>query len=172
MTSRPDREMGGFERVISRVSAFVDAAAAIFLAVITALTFTAVLLRYVFNLPFPGSFDVSRLLLGVAIFWGIAAAAWRNEHIQVDLLWQVMPRTVRKILDIVFAGFVGALAWMLYRQVDKVRDSGLTTFEMAIPVWPFNAVAWLGIAFCFLVLVARILRAIATFRDPAPGIER
>ena len=30
--------MGGFERVISRVSAVVDAAAAIFLAIITALT--------------------------------------------------------------------------------------------------------------------------------------
>ncbi len=168
--------MGGFERVISRVSAFVDAAAAIFLAIITALTFTAVLLRYVFNLAFPGSFDVSRLLLGVAIFWGIAAAAWRNEHIQVDLLWQVMPRTVRKILDlfaeIVFAVFVGALAWMLYWQVDRVRGSGLTTFELAIPVWPFNAVAWLGILFCFLVLIARVIRSIARFGSSEGSVRR
>lgn len=165
--------MSGFEKVIGKVSAVVDAAAAIFLAIITALTFTAVLLRYVFNLPFPGSFDVSRLLLGVAIFWGIAAAAWRAEHIQVDLLWQVMPRTVQKLLDlfadIVFAAFVGAFVWMLYRQVGRVRDSGLTTFELAIPVWPFNAVAWLGIVFCFLVLVARVLRAIAAFRAPDPA---
>lgn len=168
--------MGGFERVISKVSAVVDAAAAVFLAIITALTFTAVLLRYVFNLPFPGSFDVSRLLLGVAIFWGIAAAAWRNEHIQVDLLWQLLPRSVQKIVDlfadIVFAAFIGALAYMLYWQVDRVRDSGLTTFELSIPVWPFNAVAWLGIAFCFLVLVARILRTVATFRNPARGSDR
>lgn len=163
--------MSGFERIIGRVSAVVDGAAAVFLAVITALTFTAVLLRYVFNLPFPGSFDVSRLLLGVAIFWGIAAAAWRNEHIKVDLFWQILPARVQKVVDLfsdlVFAGFIFTFAWMLFGQVEKVRGSGLTTFEMAIPVWPFTAVAWLGILFCALVLLARVLRSIAAFAAPS-----
>lgn len=168
--------MGRFDRLISNVAAAVDGAAAIFLAVITALTFLAVILRYVFVLPFPGSFDVSRMLLGVAIFWGIAAAAWRKEHIQVDLVWQLMPPTLQKIADIfgdiLFAVFVGALGWMLFWQVDKVRGSGQTTFELSIPIWPFHAVAWLGIAFCFLVLLARILRAVVTFRAPAGETSR
>lgn len=163
--------MGAFERIIGRVAAFVDGAAAIFLAVITALTFLAVILRYVFNVPFPGSFDVSRLLLGVAIFWGIAAAAWRKEHIQVDLAWQLMPpalqRAVDLFSDILFALFAGALAWMLFWQVDKVRASGQTTFELSIPIWPFTAIAWLGMAFCVLVLAARVLRAVAALRQPA-----
>jgi TRAP-type C4-dicarboxylate transport system permease small subunit len=156
--------MNAFERVIRRVVMLVDGAAAIFLAVITALTFTAVLLRYVFNVPFPGSFDVSRLLLGVAIFWGIAAAAYRKEHIQVDIVWQMLPQHIQRALDIfsdlVFATFVGLFAWMLFWQVGRVRLSQQTTFEMGIPVWPFHAVAWLGIALCFVVLLARILRAI------------
>lgn len=162
--------MGSFDRIIGRVAALVDGAAAIFLAVITALTFLAVILRYVFVLPFPGSFDVSRMLLGVAIFWGIAAAAWRREHIQVDLAWQLLPPTLQRIVDIfsdlLFAVFVGALGWMLFWQVDRVRGSGQTTFELAIPIWPFHAIAWLGIAFCFLVLIARILQAIVSFRTP------
>lgn len=165
--------MGSFDRIIGRVAALVDGAAAIFLAIITALTFLAVILRYVFALPFPASFDVSRLLLGVAIFWGIAAAAWRKEHIQVDLAWQLMPPTLQKIVDIfsdlLFAVFVGALAWMLLWQVDRVRSSGQTTFELSIPIWPFSAVAWLGIAFCVLVLIARILRAIVSFRTSEAG---
>ena len=160
--------MQAFERYINRVAGFVDGAAAIFLAIITALTFLAVLLRYVFNIPFPGSFDVSRLLLGVAIFWGIAAAAWRKEHLQVDLFWQVMPRGVQRAMDVfsdlVFTIFIGVFAWMLFWQVGKVRVSGQTTFELALPIWLFHGLAWLGIAFCFLVLVARMLRTVIAAR--------
>ena len=160
--------MRAFERLINRVAAFIDGAAAVFLAVITTLTFVAVLLRYVFNVPFPGSFDVSRLLLGVAIFWGIAAAAWRKEHIRVDLFWQfVSPRAQRWIdlfSDIVFTAFIGVFGWMLFWQVARVRASGQTTFELSLPIWVFHGLAWLGIAFCFLVLVARLLRALLSFR--------
>jgi TRAP-type C4-dicarboxylate transport system permease small subunit len=164
--------MRAFERVIGRIALVVDGAAAIFLAIITALTFTAVLMRYVFNLPFPGSFDVSRLLLGVAIFWGIAAAAWRGEHIQVDILWQFLPERMQRALDIfadvVFCVFVGGITWMLYWQVWRVQASRQTTFELSIPIWPFHLVAWLGMAFCMLVLISRILRAILSFNTPAP----
>ena len=162
--------MRAFERVVSRVAFVVDGAAAVFLAIITTLTFVAVLMRYVFNLPFPGSFDVSRLLLGVAIFWGIAAAAWRGEHIQVDILWQFLPARAQRALDlfadIVFCIFIAGITWMLYWQVWRVQASRQTTFELSIQVWPFYGIAWLGIAFCLLVLMARILRAIVNFNAP------
>lgn len=152
--------------LLRRIVQLVDAAAAVFLAVITLLTFAAVVMRYLLQMPFPGSFDVSRLLLGVAIFWGIAAAAYRKDHIQVDLFWQVLPPAGRRILDvfsdIVFAIFIGVMAWMLFWQVDRVRLSRQTTFELAIPIWPFYGIAWLGIALCVLVLIARILRGFTT----------
>lgn len=160
--------MQAFERLINRVATVVDGAAAVFLAVITALTFVTVVLRYAFNVPLPGSFDVSRLLLGVAIFWGIAAAAWRKEHIQVDLFWQVMPPRVQRVIDVfsdlVFTAFIGVFAWMLFWQVGRVRASGQTTFELGLPVWVFHGIAWLGIAFCFLVLIARLLRTLLSAR--------
>lgn len=163
------------EGVLRRVVQLVDAAAAIFLAVITLLTFAAVVMRYLLEMPFPGSFDVSRLLLGVAIFWGIAAAAYRKDHIQVDLFWQVLPPAGRRILDvfsdIVFAIFIGAMAWMLFWQVDRVRLSRQTTFELAIPIWPFYGIAWLGIGLCLLVLIARILRGFTTPVSDAGGSQ-
>ncbi len=163
--------MRAFETTIGRITFVVDALAAIFLAVITLLTFSTVVMRYVLGLPFPGAFDTSRLLLGVAIFWGIAAAAWRGEHIRVDLVWQLLPPTARKVLDLfadlVFCAFIGLMAWMLFWQVDRVRLSRQTTFELALPIWPFHAIAWLGIALCVLVLAARILRAILKFSAPA-----
>jgi TRAP-type C4-dicarboxylate transport system permease small subunit len=162
--------MTGLDIALRRIVAFTDAAAAIFLLVITVLTFTAVLIRYVFQVPFPGSFDVSRLLLGVAILWGIAVGAYRGSHITVDILWQSMPRPLQRLMDLVadllFVGFMGLFAWMLLKQVQSVARSGQTTFELSIPIWPFYAVAWLGVALCVLVLIAKILRALSPDAEP------
>ena len=37
-------------------------------------------------------------MLGVAIFWGIATTSYRDEHIQVDFLWEwAGPRGKRRI---------------------------------------------------------------------------
>jgi len=40
-----------------------------------------------FNYSIPDSFDIGRLLLGILIFWGIAATSYRGGHITVDLVW-------------------------------------------------------------------------------------
>ena len=50
--------------------------------------FRRVLLRNLFSIMrFPTSFDFGRLLLGILIFWGIAATSYRGGHITVDLVW-------------------------------------------------------------------------------------
>lgn len=156
--------MNKFEAFLRRVVILTDGAAAVFLLVITLLTFVAVVMRYVLSMPFPGSFDVSRLLLGVAIFWGIAVGAYRREHISVDIVWQMMPVRVQRWMDLfgdlVFAAFTGLFSYMLYQQVGSVMRSHQTTFELSIPVWPFYGVAWLGIVLCVVVLLARIAHAI------------
>jgi TRAP-type C4-dicarboxylate transport system permease small subunit len=167
--------MNAFERVISKIVLFVDAAAAMFLAIITGLTFLTVVLRYVFNLSLPGSFDFGRLLLGVAIFWGIAVAAYRKEHIQVDILWSVLPEKVQGALnvfaDLVFFSCACVFTVMFWLRVMATRASGETTFELDVEIWPFHLAAWLGIAFTTVVLAARILHVILAgkFDPPEEG---
>lgn len=156
--------MQSFENLIRRIVNFVDGAAAMFLAIITALTFLTVVLRYVFNESIPGSFDIGRLLLGIAIFWGVAVAAYRKEHIQVDILWSVLPRRVQGWLnvfaDIVFFGCACVFAAMFWRQTMVMLASGETTFELDVPIWPFHLVAWLGIALTAVVLAVRIIHVV------------
>ena len=40
----------------------------------------------------PDSYDFGRMLLGILIFWGIAATSYRGAHITVDLIWAVGPK--------------------------------------------------------------------------------
>ena len=69
---------------------FIDAIeliAAFFVGLVAADVFISVLLRYFFSVSIPDSYDFGRLLLGILIFWGIAATSYRGTHITVDLLW-------------------------------------------------------------------------------------
>src|SRR5271167_4261781 len=88
-------------RVVSRnrMDRFIDAielVAALFVGLVAADTFISVLLRYFFNVAIPDAYDFGRLLLGILIFWGIAATSYRGTHITVDLVWaSVAPRWQR-----------------------------------------------------------------------------
>ena len=61
--------------------------AAGFVGIVAANIFVGVLLRNVFSYAIPDAFDFGRLLLGILIFWGIAATSYRGGHITVDLVW-------------------------------------------------------------------------------------
>ena len=71
----------------------IEWVAAIFVGIVAANIFIAVLLRNVFSVSIPDAYDFGRLMLGILIFWGIAATSYRGGHITVDLLWaNVGPR--------------------------------------------------------------------------------
>lgn len=142
----------------------VELIAGLLLGGIALLTFGAVMARWLFNYGIPDAFDVARLLLGTAIFWGIASAGFRNRHIQVDGLWHVSPPWMRRIIDIfattVTLGFFAALSWMLQVKVISVYRSSEQTFDLRLAVWPFYALAALGILLAAALLALRLVRLI------------
>ena len=149
------------------VDRFIDAievTAASFLAVVTLLTFVSVLLRYFFAWAIPDSYDFTRLLLGILIFWGIAVAGYRGDHISVDLLWSASPPWARRVMD-VFAALVtlvamAALTWMFAVKVLGTRADNVGTFDLRQPVWIYYLVAWIGLASSVILLMARTLRLV------------
>ena len=136
--------------------------AAIFVAIVTIDTFVSVLLRYFFAWQIPDSFDVGRMLLGILIFWGIAATSFRGTHITVDLLWSLCGPRWKRYID-VFATLVLLFVITVHTLtlVDKVRTTysdNVETFDLHMPVWPFFLVAWLGDVSAVLVIALRTYR--------------
>ncbi|HEX6960090.1 MAG TPA: TRAP transporter small permease [Ferrovibrio sp.] len=142
----------------------VELIAGLLLGGIALLTFTAVMARWLFNFGIPDAFDISRLLLGTAMFWGIASAGFRNRHIQVDGLWEMMPAWAKRAIDIfatsVTLGFFGLMSWMLHSKVMSVYASSEQTFDLRLPVWPFYALAALGVLLASILLLLRLIRLI------------
>ena len=146
---------------------FIDAiewVAAIFVGIVAADIFLSVMLRYFFSTAIPDSYNFGQFLLGILIFWGIAATSYRGGHITVDLVWANVGPRYKRMID-VFATLV--LLFVVTVQTitlfDKVTDtyaSNVLTFDLNLPTWPFFAVAWAGDVSAVLLIAIRTYRLI------------
>ena len=151
----------------SRMDRFIDGIeliAAFFVGIVCADIFISVLLRYFFSVQIPDAYDFGRLLLGILIFWGIAATSYRGTHITVDLVWSNVGPRMQRFID-VFATLVLLLVvtvqtYTLYDKVATTRADNVLTFELHLPVWPFFAVAWAGDVSAVLLIAVRTYRLI------------
>jgi len=147
-----------FDRIIDTI----EWTAALFVGLVALNVFVAVLLRKVFSTAIPDSYDIGRMLLGILIFWGIAATSYRGGHITLDLLWSAASPRVKRWID-VFATLV-LLFVVLVQTIMPFDKVALTladevkTYDLQIPIWPFFAVAWLGDACAVLLIASRTWR--------------
>jgi TRAP-type C4-dicarboxylate transport system permease small subunit len=146
---------------------FIDAIeliAAFFIGIVAADIFISVMLRYFFSIQIPDAYDFGRLLLGILIFWGIAATSYRGNHITVDLLYANVSDRLKRVID-VFATLVllFVVTVQTYTLFDKVRGTytdHVLTFDLRLPVWPFFLVAWIGDVSAVLLIAVRTYRLI------------
>lgn len=164
-------ERGPFDRFIDAI----ELTAAGFLAAVTAITFVSVFLRYLFIWSIPDSYDFTRLLLGILIFWGMAVASYRGDHIAVDLLWSAAPAWAKRGMDI-FAALItlagmATFTWMFAEKVINTRADNVLTFDLRQPVWIYYFIAWIGLASAVALLVLRTFRLIVAPEKLAPARE-
>ena len=150
----------GMDRFIDTI----ELIAAFFVGLVAADTFISVMLRYLFSVSIPDAYDFGRMLLGILIFWGIAACSYRGGHITVDLVWANVGPKYQRWID-VFATLVllFVVTVQTYTLVDKVvstyRDNVLT-FDLRLPTWPFFAVAWAGDVSAVILIAIRTYRLV------------
>ena len=150
-----------------RMDQFIDAIeliAAFFVGLVAADTFISVLLRAFFSVSIPDSYDFGRMLLGILIFWGIAACSYRGGHITVDLVWANVGPKAKRWID-VFATLVllFVVTVQTYTLVDKVvgtYNDNVLTFDLRLPTWPFFAIAWAGDVSAVILIAIRTYRLV------------
>jgi TRAP-type C4-dicarboxylate transport system permease small subunit len=161
------RLMCGADMNRASMDRFIDTIewiAAGFVGIVAANIFLAVLLRNVFNYSIPDSFDIGRMLLGILIFWGIAATSYRGGHITVDLVWANVGPKYQRMIDVfatlVLLFVVSVQTWTLFDKVRGTYNDNVLTFDMHMPTWPFFAVAWAGDVSAVLLIAIRTYRLI------------
>jgi TRAP-type C4-dicarboxylate transport system permease small subunit len=157
--------------IMDRVIDGIELVAAAFVGIVAADIFISVILRNVFRVSIPDSYDFGRLLLGILIFWGIAATSYRGTHITVDLVWANVSTRAQRLIDIiatlVLLFVVSVQTATLFDKVVGTYHDNVLTFDLRLPTWPFFAVAWAGDVSAVLLIAVRTYRLI--FRPELMG---
>ena len=155
---------------MKKVLALTETLAAVFLLLIALLTAGNVLLRYLFSVQIPDWFDGSKLMQGIALFWGFAVATYYGSHICVDVVWEHLKPAGQRLLDLISTAitlvFLAFMAWMVWVKVGSVGTQ--TTSDLQIRLDYFYALAALG-ASAAVVLAA--LRLVNLWRHNAQDVS-
>lgn len=143
-----------------RLLSATETVAALFLLLIALVTATNVLLRGAFSIQLPDWFDGSRMLQGIALFWGFALATYYGSHICVDVLWEHVSPEKQRWIDLAATlftlAFLAPLAWMVWVKVGGTGTQG--TMDLRLPLKWFFSVAALGATMAALLGALRLLR--------------
>jgi len=142
---------------MKRLLAATETVAALFLLLIALLTAGNVLLRDLLSIQIPDWFDVSKLMQGIALFWGFALATYYGSHICVDIVWEHLSASWQRVLDLVSTTITGVflafMAWMVWVKVGSTGTQ--TTSDLQLPLVPFYALAALGVCAAVVLSLMR-----------------
>ena len=152
--------------VTDRIIDVIEWLAATFVGLVAADIFLAVILRKFFATSIADSYDFGRQLLGILIFWGIAATSYRGGHITVDLIWANVGPKYQRMIDVfatlVLLFVVTAQTYTLFDKVVSTYYANVLTFDLHMPTWPFFAIAWAGDVSAVLLIAIRTYRLIVS----------
>lgn len=102
------------------------------IAFIAVSVMVAVILRYFFGISFADFEGLIALVFAFSVFWGIGACILEDDHIKIDVVYNMFPQTMRRGLDI-FNVFVMMCTnfYMVYLSIPWIRSLG-ETYSVAI----------------------------------------
>lgn len=132
---------------------------AVLLAFMTLLTFTQVVMRYVFNTGWVWSLEATTYSFAALVLIGMSYGVRTRTHIATDLLTRRLSEPLRRYVAVIaiFACLLYALM-MLYGSVvlvDRLMTLGNAARDIAAPKWVLTATMPLG----FALLTYRFLEA-------------
>jgi C4-dicarboxylate transporter DctQ subunit len=134
------------------------------LAAMTGLTFTQVVLRYVFNTGFTWALEMTGLFFAVMIFVGVSYGVRVGAHIGVDALVRLLPAGTRRVISIgvvlLCLAYTGIVIFGAYEYVSKMKMVGVELEDLPIPVWMARSILPLGyalMAFRFLQVLWQLV---------------
>ena len=129
------------------------------------LTASDVILRYVFNRPLVGAFDLTEYMMAIVVAFGLAYCAMMKGHVRVDLIVERFPQRAQAVIDSVTGllslGLFSLITWQCFVNIKLQFDSGVTSTVLLIPVFPFVGMVGIGSALLSLILLIDFLESLS-----------
>jgi TRAP-type transport system small permease protein len=140
--------------------------AALALTVLMLVTVTDVFLRWLFNSPVRGSYDLVESLLLVFVFNGMAAGFFMRRNIVIDLIDSAVgPRgtaVLIRIADVLSVVCLALLMWAMLGPAGQAYEYGDRKLELNLPIYILWIAALVSLAGTFVCAVVTLLARPAT----------
>jgi TRAP-type C4-dicarboxylate transport system permease small subunit len=150
---------------------FEDWVALVFFWLLAGVIFHQFFTRYVLNDSAAWTEEIARYLLICTVFVGAAIGVRKNNHVQVDFFYRVLPRPLMRLastlVDLVRVAFLGYAAWLTWLLTQRIGDQ-----RMSIVDWPIGIVYGV-VLFGFVLMTLRAVQvAIVNWRRGASVLEK
>jgi len=150
---------------------FEDWIALAFFWLLAGVIFHQFFTRYALNDSAAWTEEIARYLLICTVFVGAAIGVRKNNHVQVDFFYRVLPRPLMRglstLVDLFRIAFLGYAAWLTWQLTGKIGMQ-----RMSIVDWPIGLVYGV-VLFGFLLMTLRAIQvAIGNLRRGASVLER
>lgn len=156
-------------KIVYRVSTALNQFGTAIILVLILLTTADVILRYFFNQPIKGTYEITRLMMLTIVSLGIGYTQYKKGHIAIDVITMKFSRKSRLIDGIVVhllcLGIYIVIAWqaVVGGRVQQVRDVVISEV-VKVPLFPFYYVLALGCVILCLVYIIDIAEAFKSLR--------
>jgi TRAP-type C4-dicarboxylate transport system permease small subunit len=116
------------------------------------IVFYQVFTRYILNDAAGWTEEISRYFLVAVVFIGASMSVRKNNHIQVDYFYRLMPKAMGRVLsilvDVVRCLFLGYATWLTWLLIERIGSSRMAIVDLPVG-WVFGAMLF-GFALMFL----------------------
>jgi TRAP-type C4-dicarboxylate transport system permease small subunit len=161
------RKLGEAARLIGKVvvpvSRVANSVGVIFLMVMMFFITLDVCLRALFNLPVlgPYTYEAIGFMMVIVVFFGIAHCQVQKSHVSVDLVTSRLPKraqaAIGSCINFISMGLFGVLTWRSIVQAQFLRDVGVISAILPVPVFPFMLLVAFGSGLLCLILLVNFL---------------
>ncbi len=118
-----------------------------------------VFLRFIFNKPVPGAFELIEIMMGAVVSLSIAYCGLRRGHVSVELITDKLPDRIRAPVDLVHhlvcIVFFATIAYKGSQQAIVIKENETVSTLLEVPIYPF---VW-------LLVFGAMLLALVYFRQ-------
>ncbi len=125
-----------------------------------------VVLRYFFNRPIKGSYELIEFMMVALVFLGLAYTQTKKGHISITLLTvklsPVQLSVIRSATNLLCLATFSIITWRCILQAETLRVDGITSDTLFIPNYPFM---WVVVFGSFLLCLVFLSDVIKSFND-------
>ena len=154
-----------------RVYRFEDWIAFVFFWTLSAVIFLQFFTRYAMNDSASWTEEIARYLLICTVFIGAAIGVRKNNHIQVDFLYRILPKPLMRVMstlvDIARIAFLGYATWLTFQLLQRIGGQQMSVVDL--PIGLVYSVVLVGFA---LMTWRAVGVAIANWQRKASVLEQ